>query len=259
MSNYWGERVAKAQTQLTTKSIKETEKQLQRYYGTAMKRIIEQFEQTYNKLLANQELNKEITPADLYKLDKYWQAQNQMRAELRKLGDRQVSLMSKKFELLFFDIYFSFGIPGAQTFSTIDAAAATQIVNQIWCADGKSWSARVWENIDKLQDALGSSLINSVVTGAKTTQLKKQLQEQFGVSYTRADVIARTELAHIQTQAARQRYQDYGIQEVEVWVDEDERTCPICAKHEGERHSVNSQMPVPFHPRCRCCMVPVVE
>jgi hypothetical protein len=46
---------------------------------------------------------------------------------------------------------------------------------------------------------------------------------------------------------------------MEVWVDEDERTCPICAKHEGERVNVNENMPVPFHPNCRCCMVPVIE
>lgn len=259
MSKYWSERVAKAQAALTTRSIRETERQLRKYYGVSMNKILGQFEQTYNKLFSTIEEGKEPTPADLYKLDKYWQAQNQMREELRKLGDRQISLLSKKFEVQFFDIYFSFGLPGVEAFNTIDTAAATQIINQIWCADGRSWSQRIWNNIDKLQEELGASLLNSVVTGQKNTELKKALQEKFGVSYSRADAVVRTEMAHIQTQAAQQRYHDYGIQEVEVWVDEDERTCPICAKHEGERHSINEQMPVPFHPRCRCCMVPVVE
>ena len=46
---------------------------------------------------------------------------------------------------------------------------------------------------------------------------------------------------------------------MEVWVDEDERTCPICAKHEGERYLVTDTMPIPFHPRCRCCMIPVIK
>lgn len=259
MSNYWGERLANAQAKLTTKSIAQTEKQLKKYYAASMNKILGQFEQTYNKLLSTIEEGRAATPADLYKLDKYWQMQAQLRGELKKLGDRQISLLSKNFELQFFEIYYSFGLEGVDAFNTIDAAGAKQIISQIWCADGKTWSDRVWSNIDKLQEELAEGLLNTVVSGQKTTELKNTLQERFGVSYSRADSVVRTEMAHIQTQAAAQRYKDYGIQEVEVWVDEDERTCPICAKHEGERHLINEQMPIPFHPRCRCCVIPVVE
>ena len=69
---YWEERQAKAQAKLTTKAIKETEEQLRKYYESAMQKIIGQFEQTYNKVLLSKEEGKEPTPADLYKLDKYW-------------------------------------------------------------------------------------------------------------------------------------------------------------------------------------------
>jgi len=79
------------------------------------------------------------------------------------------------------------------------------------------------------------------------------------VSFNRADALVRTEMAHIQTQAAQQRYKDYGIKQVEVFVDEDEKTCEVCAAEEGKRYNINDVMPVPFHPRCRCCMVPVID
>ena len=92
-----------------------------------------------------------------------------------------------------------------------------------------------------------------------STELKNQLQEQFGVSYRRADSIARTEIAHIQTQAAQQRYTDYGIQEVEIWADEDERRCPECGQLHQKRYPVGAAVPIPAHPNCRCCIVPVVE
>lgn len=81
----------------------------------------------------------------------------------------------------------------------------------------------------------------------------------FDVSYRRADTVVKTEMAHIQTQAAQQRYKDYGITEVEVLVDADERTCDVCGKLEGERYPINGKMPVPAHPRCRCCIIPVVD
>ena len=257
--SYWAERVAKAQTKLTNKSIRQTETQLKKYYKQTMERVVADFEATYNKLLSTIEDGRQPTPADLYKLDKYWQLQGQLRGELQKLGDRQAVLFSKNFELHFFDIYYSFGVPGETAFSTISREAALQMINQIWVADGKSWSQRIWSNTEQLLQTLNDGLIECVVSGKKTTQLKNILQERFGVSYSRADALVRTEMAHIQTQAATQRYKDYGIQEVEIWADQDERRCDICGDLHQKRYPVGAQVPIPAHPRCRCCVVPVVE
>lgn len=258
-NNYWQKRLLDAQNALTNKSIKETQKQLTAYYRQAARRVMADFEATYNKLLATMEDGREPTPADLYKLDKYWEMQGQMRQELRLLGERQVAALTKQFEEQFFEIYYSTAIQGLEAFSTIDRGAVKSMINSIWVADGKSWSTRIWQNTEMLAEALNEELINCVATGKKTTQLKNILQERFNVSYNNADMLVRTEMAHIQTQAAQQRYTDYGIQEVEVFVDEDEKTCPVCAKHEGEKYPIHAQMPVPFHPRCRCCVLPVIN
>lgn len=259
MSNYWADRMAKAQTILTEKNTRQIEKQMSKYYARAAERVISDFEATYNKVLARQAEGKPITPADLYKLDSYWQMQGQLRQELRVLGEKQVSLLTKHFEIQFFDIYYSIGIEGREAFTTINSEGAQHLINQIWVADGKSWSQRIWENTERLADTLNEELLATVITGKKTSELKQKLQERFGVSYSQADAVARTELAHIQTQAAQQRYQDYGLQEVEVWADKDERRCDVCGKLHQKRFPVNSQMPIPAHPRCRCCVIPVVE
>ena len=185
--------------------------------------------------------------------------QAQLRKELRKLGDRQIAALSKQFELNFFDIYYSIALEGMQAFSTIDVAMAQQVINHIWCADGKSWSQRIWENTELLAETLNEELVACVVSGKKTSELKNKLQERFAVSYGRADALARTELAHIQTQAAKKRYEDYGIREMEVWADEDERRCEVCGKLHQKRYPIGATPPIPAHPRCRCCIVPVVE
>lgn len=101
---YWQDRAAKAQAELSKKNLKQIEKQLRKYYGTSMVRVIRDFERVYKKILKQQELGKEITPADLYKLDAYWQMQGQLRRELQKLNDKQNSMLSKIFEIHFFDI-----------------------------------------------------------------------------------------------------------------------------------------------------------
>ena len=85
------------------------------------------------------------------------------------------------------------------------------------------------------------------------------LRERFNVSYSRADALVRTELAHVQTEAAKQRYKDYGLDEVEIWADPDERTCPVCEKLHKKVYPVGANVPIPAHPRCRCCIVPVIK
>jgi SPP1 gp7 family putative phage head morphogenesis protein len=256
---YWADRIAEAQAALSKKNILQIEKQLTKYYRQSAAKVIEDFQATYDKLLATELDGREPTPADLYKLDKYWKMQGQLREELRKLGEKQIAALTKQFEIQFFDIYYSIALDGAATYSTIDTAAAMQMINGIWVADGKSWSERIWQNTEKLAETLNEELIHCLVSGKKTTELKNLLQESFGVSYSRADALVRTEMAHIQTQAAKQRYEDYGIQEVEVWADKDERRCDVCGKLHQKRYPVGAQMPVPAHPRCRCCIIPVVN
>lgn len=259
MSNYWQDRMAKAQNKLSDKNLKQIQKQLKKYYGKAAERVIRDFESTYDKLLATVGEGKQPTPADLYKLNKYWEAQAQLRGQLNKLGERTISTLTKVFEINFLDIYYSINIDGREAFNTIDSKIVHQLINQIWVADGKSFSQRVWDDVDKLVDTLNDELLHCVITGKKTTELVHLLQERFGVSYNNADMIARTEMAHIQTEAAKKRYEDYGIKQVQIWASPDERRCKECGKLHKTKYFTNEQVPIPVHPRCRCCIIPVVE
>lgn len=256
---YWQDREARAQARLTNKSIKQTQDQLVKYYQKSMKSVIGQFEETYNKLLTDIAQGREPTPADLYKLDKYWELQGQLKAELEQLGDKTASILSQNFMKQYKNVYEGISIKGEDYFTHIDTKAAQQMINQVWCADGKSWSDRVWSNTDKLQQALNDNLIQCVVTGKQPSELKKMLMREFNVSYDRANSIVRTEMAHIQTEAARQRYKDYGIEQVQVWGDYDERRCDVCGKLHETKYYVNESLPIPAHPNCRCCIIPVVE
>lgn len=259
MSNYWQDRTAAAYKRITNKSIKEIEKQLQKYYSKAMQRTIKDFEATYDKLLAAKAADQQLTPADLYKLDKYWAMQAQLRKELERLGAKQQAALSKIFETNFFEVYWSVKVEGASAFRTIDTGIVKQLINSVWAADNKSWSERIWENINRLQETLNNELINCLVTGKKTTELKHILMERFGVSYHRADTLVRTEIAHIQTEAAKQRYQDYGIERVQFWADPDERTCPDCGALHKKIYPAGANVPLPLHPNCRCALLPVIE
>lgn len=266
MANYWEERQAKVQEKLTQKNIKQVEAQMAKYYASTMKKTLVNFEKVYNHILNNLVEGKNPSPADLYKLDTYWQAQSQLQAELRKLGDKTTELLSKKFVEQYQSIYKALAIPGERAFNTIDKDIAKEMINQVWCADGVMWSQRVWKNTAKLQQELNDKLIECLVTGKKTTDLTKSLTERFNVSYSRSNTLVRTEMAHIQTQAAAKRYEDYGLDKYEILGNDDDS----CGNHGVDCHKLNGKVfyykdmkvgvnAPPFHPNCKCCILPVVE
>ena len=195
--------------------------------------------------------------------------QAQLNKRLQKLGDKQCNIMSKEFEAEYKHIYNALSIDKNETaiqamisdaaFAQIDEKAAEKVAQEIWCSDGKSWSDRVWDNVNDLQQTLNDNLIDCIVSGKKSTELKKSLMERFSVSYHRAETLTRTEIAHIETQAAQDRYKSYGIQQVEILADTDSRTCDICARLDHKKLSINDDMPIPVHPNCRCCIIPVVD
>jgi SPP1 gp7 family putative phage head morphogenesis protein len=257
--NYWQERTQRAQEQLSKKRIAETEKQLTKYYAATMEEVTGQFVAVYNKVMLDAAEGHTPTPADLYKLNSYWQMQGRLQKELHKLGDKQAVWFGRQFVAAWEDVYYNIALPDAGLFSAVDRSTVQQMINQIWCADGQTWSSRIWANTDKLQQALNDGLIECVVTGKSPVALKEKLVEQFNVSWNRADSIVKTEIAHIQTQAAQQRYKDAGLDEVEIWADEDERRCDVCGKLHQKRYPVGAQMPIPAHPRCRCVLLPVIK
>ena len=257
--NYWQERNQRTQARLTSKNIKETEAQLRKYYGIATERTVKEFLATYDKLMKTVVRdNHTPTPADLYRLEAYWKLQAELKQELQKLGAKQISKLSTVFINHWMEVYDSLPIDTGN-FIKANKETAIQMINHIWCADGKTWSDRVWQNTDKLQQALNDGLIECVLAGRDEKYLKQQLVNQFGVSYSRADSVVRTELAHIQTQASAKRYEDAGLKQFEVWADEDERRCDICGALHEKRFYIGEQIPIPAHPRCRCCIIPVIE
>ena len=262
---YWIKRNEELQEEIMKKTDKQIEEQTKKYYRSSMKRLLDDFEATYDKLMATIEKGKEPTPADLYKLDKYWKMQGQVKNELQKLGDKQYVLMSKEFEKQWIETYKALAIKDDLYFGKIDNQVVKQMISRIWCADGRHWSQRIWTNMNLLQQTLNDKLIECVATGKKTTELRKLLQERFAVSYSRADTIIRTETAHIQTQAAAQRYKDYGIEKYMILGNENDS----CGSHKVNCSDMDrkefffSEMQIgvnapPFHPNCKCTFKPVV-
>lgn len=72
MPNYWTKRNQRLQEALAKQSNKDIMARLSKYYSTAAKTVVAEFERTYLRVLNAVEEGRAPTPADLYKLDTYW-------------------------------------------------------------------------------------------------------------------------------------------------------------------------------------------
>jgi SPP1 gp7 family putative phage head morphogenesis protein len=107
-----------------------------------------------------------------------------------------------------------------------------------------------------------------VARGWGPSKLEKQIREAFrgardpkGLTRRmgleqRATLIARSELSNAYVKGSLERAKANGGAYVRVLASNDERVCPTCASRNGRVYPVD-QVRVPFHPRCRCVVVPV--
>ena len=267
---YWAERQENELNKISTKTESEINKQLDKYYSSVMRKVFEDFEATYNKLITTIGSGNPITVADLYKLDRYWKLQARLKQLCEQLGNKEVELLSKKFEEQWDEVYKKSALPSDEAFIVPSESNAKQMINSVWCADGKIWSQRVWGNISLLQETLNEQLVHVVVAGRSTRDLRKLLQERFDVSRSQANMLINTEVNHIQTASAAKRYEDAGLKQYMV-LGREEGSCirgkkggnVDCHKMDGKIFDyadmkVGTNAP-PFHPNCRCRIKPVID
>lgn len=261
---YWQERLQRQSDKIAEKTEREINEQLAKYYKQAMKGIISECEATYAKVLEAKAEGKEVTPAWLYSLDRYNQMQAALREEAQKLGDREVAIMSKKFEKEWEEVYKASALPSDFAFAKIPTPSAKSMIESVWCADGKNFKDRVWTNKEKLIEMLNDELVHCAVTGKKTTELRDKLMETFGADMRKANRLVRTEISHIQTAAQVQKWKEYGVTHYKFLgrdKHEDKMRCE-CANLDGKiisfDEAVQGKTMPPLHPSCRCSCVPVV-
>lgn len=265
MSEYWQDRQQKQRDMIANKTEKDINKQLTKYYKQVMNKVISDFEATYAKVVEARAEGKEVTPAWLYQLDRYWQLQTQLKEEAKKLGDKEIAIMSEKFAEEWNDVYKVTAVPSETAFSTVSTVNAQQMLNAVWCADGKTFSDRVWKNTERLVETLNEELVHCVVTGKKTTELRDKLVERFNVSRRQAQTLVRTEISHIQTAALVQKWKEYGVDKVK-FLGRESGGCnhdPSCTELNGKIIDVDKlkygENCPPIHPNCKCTLRAVID
>lgn len=250
--SYWDQR---EEDRLYNSTLGVAEKQLAAEYRRVFKKTQSELLTLYNELVNEK---GEILVSDLFRFNRYYELLNELQQSLYKLGIKEEIL----YEKIFADYYkenckiignqFHWNFP-------LDDDEVKKAINGVWCADGKNWSDRIWSNKTLLQERIREGIVDCVASGASKDQLVKRLMEDFNVGLHQAERIARTELAYIRNKSSLESYERMGESKYEILANQaDDESCG--SQHQKVFLISEAQVGVnfpPFHPNCKCCIIPV--
>lgn len=253
MNKYWTKRQIDQRIRLLDKTIDETDKEVAAQYIKSAKSIKSKIENLYKDILIDS-TDGTLLVSDLYKYNRYYDLLNDINRQLSRLGEKEITILSKSLKNMYkensklLDSQMNLN-------STVNKEAVDKAVNSIWCSDGKNWSSRVWTNTGILKNKLESVLVDAVATGKSVDSLTKEIMADFGASFSNAQRLVRTELAHVQNESTRDTYKENGIERYRILAEPD--ACDECLDLAEETFDIN-ELVIPAHPNCRCCLVPAI-
>ena len=237
-------------TRMLDKASNSAHDDLVKAYKQQAQKILNDAEKLYLKLEAGQNL----TVAELFRQDRYYQLLASINRNLQKLGESEVKIMRQGMRELYQQ-----SAQFISPFAIVDNNMVQEVIDQIWCADGKKWSDRIWQHKAELQQTLSDELMNCVIRGDSHEKLVRELQHRFDVSRHQSECIARTELNRIQNRGAMAGYIDAGYEMYEFITAHDDRTCDECSTLDGQvfyfRDAEEGVNFPPMHPNCRSNIV----
>lgn len=146
--------------------------------------------------------------------------------------------------------------------SGLATATATIDWRAVEAAAGNA-AARLTAASEAAQARIRQHVVEALVRGEGNAKVARRIRETLrgdgrtpdGGLWARAQTIARTELATAKAEASEARYREAGVEMVQWFATEDERTCPYCAARHGNVYKLG-EVTVPGHPACRCFLAP---
>ncbi len=258
-STYWEKRIAK-NIWTSYNNLEERNRELLNLYETSCKNIREELYELAEKYSKDGVLSR----TDMYRQNRLKALEQEYVKIVEELGGQIEKTATNNMQQSFKEIYnvtmeslnvTEFAMPSKKTMNAI--------LKEPW--QGSNFSKRLWGGnnvpgqMQKLVNALDGVLVYGLQTGKTVTQMAIELNNVMHKGFNAAHTLVRTEAMHYMNTAALQGYQDAGIQYVQIWTAPDERRCDECGKYHGKIYPIDKCPVLPFHPNCRCTVLPVAD
>ena len=125
-------------------------------------------------------------------------------------------------------------------------------------------AAELVTNIDEsTRDMLAGDIDDALKEGWTTTELANKIEENYAFSDSRAETIARTEVARADQEGSMKSYRESGVVTGKAWLLAEE-PCAICEENENDGIIGIDELfssgddAAPAHPNCECSVTPIV-
>lgn len=252
-NEYWEKRIANNIWKIYN-TLEEKNRDLLEFYIDASKQIREELYTIAEKYSKDGLLSL----ADMHKQDRLARLNAKYEAIIKELGEQTEELATQNMKRGFEEAYKSTAIGMGDTdFAMPNKKLMNKLLSEPWRGD--NFSSRLWQNQKRLAVALNSTLLSGLQQGKTVTEIANSLHNIVGNGFNNCHRIVRTESMHYLNSATLLRYNDAGIENVRVWAALDERTCEECSKYHNKIYGINEVPVLPFHPNCRCTIIPVFE
>ena len=252
-SAYWEKRIA-AGTWKTYNSLEEKNRDLLEFYTDASEQIKKEL------YLIAEKYSKDgvLSLSDMHKQNRLTDLNQKFQDIIEELGHKTEKFAKKNMQDGFKAVYENTAVGmGDEDFSMPNKKLMEKLLQEPWRGD--SFSGRLWKNQKKLAVGLNNLLLAGLQQGKTTTEIAVNLHNFMGQGFNECHRLVRTETMHYLNSATQQRYKDAGIEYVQIWAAEDERTCKDCGDEHESIYPINECPHVPFHPNCRCTIIPVTD
>lgn len=146
--------------------------------------------------------------------------------------------------------YLGFG----KQFYSVDHDAIQRILGNAWC-NAKDFSARIWENRQRLAQTLQTDFVNAFVRGDSYQRISRMMRQKFqNVSKSNMERLVFTEDTYLAAESSMMPFSQYYDRY--LYECADGNACAICRALQGESFPIRDRMPglnfPPMHPWCRC-------
>lgn len=252
-SEYWEDRIA-SNTWKTYNSLEEKNRELLNFYIDASKAVKDELYTLAEKCSRDGVL----TLSEMHKQNRLTELNKKYEQIALELGKQTEKASTKNMQEGFRDVYKHTAVGlGESDFSMPNKKLMEKLLNEPWRGD--SFSGRLWKNQKKLAVGLNDLLLTGLQQGKTVTEIAVQLHNFMGQGFNSCHRLVRTETMHYLNSATLQRYKDSGIEYVQVWAAQDERTCEVCGSYHGKVYPINKCPILPFHANCRCTIIPCFD
>lgn len=249
---YWIDRLIK-QDKKIQKDLKKLEKELKKEFVKASKEIKKELAYIYA-----------TEQTDSYNKNKLESTLIALNMVLDELYQTEEGLLNERLIQTYVEVYKSnieeLGLELA--FDTIDKGAIQEVIETNW--SGLTFSERIWSvHLPKLKNDLKEVIQKGLIRGESLQDMARNLDKKINNGYENALRVVHTETCWIQNKATVDSYKETGVKKYQYISFIDNRTSQVCRDLEGSIFKVSEAVAgvnlPPMHPRCRSCIVPIIE